>query len=144
YTGWSLGKKGAQGIIGGKFSWAFVRAEDDIALLETRFDEEAVFVFVFPKDVTGAYTVGNILRYQDLEWYEALKDGKLTDEALKNKAIMEGIIEDDDDESSNEERCELFDDHERPGYNIRRFEMIKYSFGQDEEYLAVKEDEYDV
>nr|GFC53932.1 hypothetical protein [Tanacetum cinerariifolium] len=79
-----------------------------------------------------AYTVGNILRYQDLEWYEALKDGKLTDEALNNKAIMEGIIEDDDDESCNE------------GYNIRRFEMIKYSFGQDEEYLAVKEDEYDV
>nr|GEU96664.1 hypothetical protein [Tanacetum cinerariifolium] len=24
--GWSLGKKGAQGIIGEKFSWAFVRA----------------------------------------------------------------------------------------------------------------------
>nr|GEW23395.1 hypothetical protein [Tanacetum cinerariifolium] len=91
-----------------------------------------------------AYTVGNTLRYQDLEWYEALKDGKLKDEALKNKAIMEGIIKDDDDELSNEERCELFDDHERPGYNIKRFDMIKYSFGQDEEYLAVKEDEYDV
>ncbi|GKB19903.1 hypothetical protein Tco_0853826 [Tanacetum coccineum] len=27
--------------------------------------------------------------------------------------------------------------------NMRRFEMIKYSFGQDEEYVAVKEDEYD-
>nr|GEU75858.1 copia protein [Tanacetum cinerariifolium] len=27
--------------------------------------------------------------------------------------------------------------------NIRRFEMIKYSFGDDEEYVAVKEDEYD-
>ncbi|GJX26236.1 hypothetical protein Tco_0232532 [Tanacetum coccineum] len=26
---------------------------------------------------------------------------------------------------------------------IRRFEMIKYSFGQDEEYVAVKEDEYE-
>ncbi|GKF79745.1 hypothetical protein Tco_0235313, partial [Tanacetum coccineum] len=26
---------------------------------------------------------------------------------------------------------------------IRRFEMIKYSFGQDEEYIAVKEDEYE-
>nr|GEV36626.1 hypothetical protein [Tanacetum cinerariifolium] len=67
--------------------------------------------------------------------------GKLKEEALKNKAIMEGIIKDGDNESSNKgwrrwnvyentnhgheereyemehedkERCELFDDHERP------------------------------
>nr|GEY79155.1 hypothetical protein [Tanacetum cinerariifolium] len=33
--------------------------------------------------------------------------------------------------------------HELPVYNIRRFEMIKYSFGDDEEYVVVKEDEYD-
>ncbi|GJV76729.1 hypothetical protein Tco_1508313 [Tanacetum coccineum] len=46
------------------------------------------------------YEVGNALRYQDLEWYEALDDGKLKDEALKTKAIMEGMI-DDDDESHN-------------------------------------------
>ncbi|GKG30065.1 hypothetical protein Tco_0419963, partial [Tanacetum coccineum] len=26
---------------------------------------------------------------------------------------------------------------------MRRFKMIKYSFRQDEEYVAVKEDEYD-
>ncbi|GKC19477.1 hypothetical protein Tco_1021627 [Tanacetum coccineum] len=117
-----------------------------------------------------AYVVGNALRYQDFEWYDALKDGKLKEEALKNKVIMEGIIEDEDNESSNEgwrswnvyennnhgheerdyemehkdnERCELFDNHERPVCNIRRFEMIKYSFGQDEEYVVVKENEYD-
>ncbi|GJV18147.1 hypothetical protein Tco_1363470 [Tanacetum coccineum] len=48
----------------------------------------------------GAYIVGNTLRYQDLKWYEALKDVKLKDEALKNKAIMEGIIN-EDDESNN-------------------------------------------
>ncbi|GJR31797.1 hypothetical protein Tco_1108029 [Tanacetum coccineum] len=50
----------------------------------------------------GAYIVGNTLHYQDFKWYEALKDGKLKEEALKNKAIMEGIIEDEDNESSNE------------------------------------------
>ncbi|GJR71759.1 MAK10-like protein [Tanacetum coccineum] len=61
----------------------------------------------------GAYLVGNTLRYQDLEWSKALKNGKLKDEALKNKAIMVGII--DDDESHNE----------------------------DEEYVAIKENEYD-
>ncbi|GJW71975.1 hypothetical protein Tco_0128892 [Tanacetum coccineum] len=32
----------------------------------------------------------------------SLKDGKLKEEALKNKSIMEGIIEDEDNESSNE------------------------------------------
>ncbi|GJZ42982.1 hypothetical protein Tco_0590237 [Tanacetum coccineum] len=87
-------------------------------------------------------------------------------EALRNKAIMEGFVnEEDDDESRYEqkkrwnvytnyddeyemnhevdEREELCEIHELPVCNIRRFEMIKYSFGQDEEYVSVKEDEYD-
>ncbi|GKF12190.1 hypothetical protein Tco_0050116, partial [Tanacetum coccineum] len=94
---------------------------------------------------------------------KALKDGKLKNKALINKAIMEGMI-DDDDESSNEgwrswdefkdannnrdceddhddeEGHELFDDtpHELPVCNIRRFEMIKYSFRDDEECVDVK------
>nr|GFA15846.1 hypothetical protein [Tanacetum cinerariifolium] len=87
----------------------------------------------------------NALRYQDFEWYEALKDNKLKKEALKNKAILEGIVEDEDNESSNKDkkRCELFDDHEQPICNITRFKMIKYSFGQEEEYVAVKENEHD-
>ncbi|GJS04567.1 hypothetical protein Tco_0321075 [Tanacetum coccineum] len=53
------------------------------------------------ENLPGAYIVGNTLCYQDLEWYEALEDGKLKDEALKNKAIMKGMI-DEDDESHNE------------------------------------------
>ncbi|GKF43783.1 hypothetical protein Tco_0130335, partial [Tanacetum coccineum] len=40
----------------------------------------------------------------DYEWYKALKDSELKDEALRNKAIMEGVI--DDDESS---RCDYED-----------------------------------
>ncbi|GJW46510.1 hypothetical protein Tco_0078156 [Tanacetum coccineum] len=61
-----------------------------------------------------AYIIGNTLRYQDLEWYEALKDGKLKEEALKNKAIMDGMI-DEDDESSNEgwKRWDDFDNTNR-------------------------------
>ncbi|GJU20318.1 hypothetical protein Tco_1153660 [Tanacetum coccineum] len=35
-----------------------------------------------------AYHIGNSLHYQDLEWYEALEDSELKDEALRNKAIM--------------------------------------------------------
>ncbi|GJR38868.1 hypothetical protein Tco_1214552 [Tanacetum coccineum] len=46
----------------------------------------------------GAYFIGNSLHYQDLEWYEALVDSELKDEALRNKAIMEGLIEEDDDD----------------------------------------------
>nr|GEZ36148.1 putative 3,4-dihydroxy-2-butanone kinase isoform X1 [Tanacetum cinerariifolium] len=114
-----------------------------------------------------AYIVGNTLCYQDLEWYAALEDSKLIDKGLKNKAIMEGIIDEDneshhdgwrrwdgyenaipdhkermnEEEHGNNEICELFD-QERPVCNIRRFEMIKYSFGDDKEYVAVKEDEY--
>ncbi|GJZ56628.1 hypothetical protein Tco_0611821 [Tanacetum coccineum] len=74
--------------------------------------------------------------------YEALEDSELKDEALRNKAIMEGFIKEDDDESYNEseELCEV---HELPVCNIRRYMMIKYSFNNDEEYVAVKEDEYD-
>ncbi|GJZ60694.1 hypothetical protein Tco_0616510, partial [Tanacetum coccineum] len=117
----------------------------------------------------GNLLIGNILRYQDLEWYEALKDGKLKEEALKNKAIMEGMIG-EDDESSNEgwrrwgnfnntnrdnegsenvmkkedeEKSDVFDDHEPSIFNIGRFEMIKYSFRDGEEYVGIKENEYD-
>ncbi|GJZ08125.1 hypothetical protein Tco_0542408 [Tanacetum coccineum] len=87
-----------------------------------------------------AYIVGNLLHYQDLEWYSALEDSELKEEALRNKAMMEGVIEDDDDESK--ELCSK-ETHELPVCAMRRFEMIKYSFGDDEEYVAVKEDEYD-
>ncbi|GKB54883.1 hypothetical protein Tco_0905636 [Tanacetum coccineum] len=129
-------------------------------LVETNHDDEQEIV---------VYIVGNTLCYQDLEWYDALKDSKVKEEALKNKVIMEGMIDDNDESSNNgwrrwdgyeianhyqeereyenehedEERCELFDDHELPVCTSRRFEMIKYSFGQDEEYVAIKEDEYE-
>nr|GEX20557.1 elongation factor 1-alpha [Tanacetum cinerariifolium] len=74
----------------------------------------------------------------DYEWYKALEDRELKEEALRNKVIMEGIIDDDDEQEicSNET-------HELSVCNIRRFEMTKYSFGDDEEYDDVKEDEYD-
>nr|GEW12011.1 zinc finger, CCHC-type [Tanacetum cinerariifolium] len=96
-------------------------------------------------NLPGAYVVGNMLHYQDLEWYDALKDSELKEEALRNKAIIEGLIN-EDVESNNEddERYELCgnETHELPIYNVRRSEIIKYSFGQDKEYVAVKEDEY--
>ncbi|GJU77981.1 hypothetical protein Tco_1275051 [Tanacetum coccineum] len=51
----------------------------------------------------------------------------------------------DEEEQKDKERCELYDNprKELPIYKIRRFEMIKYSFRQEEVYVAIKEYEYD-
>ncbi|GKE89158.1 hypothetical protein Tco_1566633, partial [Tanacetum coccineum] len=38
-------------------------------------------------NLPGTYIIGNQLHYQDLEWYEALENSELKDEALRNKAI---------------------------------------------------------
>ncbi|GJX62220.1 hypothetical protein Tco_0295120 [Tanacetum coccineum] len=116
-------------------------------------------------NLPGTFIIENQRHYQDYEWYEALEDSELKDEALRNKAIMEGFIKDDDDESSYEhmrrwdiytnyddtyktnhndnEREELCEVYEPSVCTLQRFEMIKYSFGQGEEYFAIKEDVYD-
>ncbi|GJR06802.1 hypothetical protein Tco_0529786 [Tanacetum coccineum] len=115
-------------------------------------------------NLLGTYIIGNQLHYQDYEWYEALEDSKLKDKALRNKAIMEGFIDDDDESRykhmrrwniytnyddayeinhKDNEREGLCEDHELPVCKIRRYMMIKYSFNNDEEYVAVKEDEYE-
>ncbi|GKB57696.1 hypothetical protein Tco_0913882 [Tanacetum coccineum] len=119
-------------------------------------------------NLPGTYIIGNQLHYQDYEWYEALEDSELKGNALKNKAIMEGLIS--DDESSNDcwkrwksheiyyhdynegeyenetheeghELCSI-KTREVPVCQIKRYKLIKYSFNDEEEYVAVKEDEY--
>ncbi|GKE45253.1 hypothetical protein Tco_1472537 [Tanacetum coccineum] len=47
-------------------------------------------------NLPGAYIIGNSLHYQDYEWYEASKDSELKEQALRNKAIMKGLISDDE------------------------------------------------
>nr|GEX23371.1 hypothetical protein [Tanacetum cinerariifolium] len=95
----------------------------------------------------GAYIVGNTLRYQDLEWYEALEDSKLNEKVLKNKAIMEGII-DEDDESSNEEwrRWDKFEntnhDNNECKYEMEHGDEDKHGMFDDHErnYGVLDED----
>ncbi|GKC68643.1 hypothetical protein Tco_1101241 [Tanacetum coccineum] len=116
-------------------------------------------------NLPGTFIIENQLHYQDYEWYEALEDSELKNEALRNKAIMDGFINDEIEELRYEQmrRWDIYtnyddtykinhDDNERNGLcevheplvcTIQRFEMIKYSFGQGEEYVAIKEDEYD-
>ncbi|GKC27135.1 hypothetical protein Tco_1034429 [Tanacetum coccineum] len=119
-------------------------------------------------NLLGAYHIGNSLHYQDLEWYKALEDNKLKDEALRNKAIMEGLISDDESSNdcwkrwkSHEINYHDYDEgeHENETHNkghelcgiktrevsvfqIKRYKMIKYSYNDEEEYVAAKEDEY--
>ncbi|GKB80167.1 hypothetical protein Tco_0947062 [Tanacetum coccineum] len=104
-----------------------------------------------------------------LEWYWALEDSELKNETLRNKAIMEGLISDDEScnncwrgwksheinyhdykereyrNETHDERHDLYGDKTRevPVCLIRRYKMIKYSFNNDQQYVAVKEDEYD-
>ncbi|GJX73524.1 hypothetical protein Tco_0312119 [Tanacetum coccineum] len=54
-------------------------------------------------NLPGTYIIGNQLHYQDYKWYEALEESELKDEALRNKAIMEGFINEGDDESRYEQ-----------------------------------------
>ncbi|GKA42789.1 hypothetical protein Tco_0735449 [Tanacetum coccineum] len=115
-----------------------------------------------------AYHIGNSLHYQDLEWYEVLEDSELKYEALRNKAIMEGLISDDEscndywkrwksheinyhdydegeyENETHDEGYELcgIETREVPVCQIKRYKMIKYSFNDEEEYVAIKEDEY--
>ncbi|GJY57610.1 hypothetical protein Tco_0456725 [Tanacetum coccineum] len=114
-------------------------------------------------NLPGTYIIENQLHYQDYEWYGALDDCELKEEALRNKAIMNGVINNDEsccefkrkwniytnyddtyeinhEDNRNKELCEIC---EQSVYNIRKYMMIKYSFNNDEEYVAVKEDEYD-
>ncbi|GJT89056.1 hypothetical protein Tco_1070773 [Tanacetum coccineum] len=68
-------------------------------------------------DIDGSIMVENYL-----EWFESGNYG----------ANNAGSTQDNKEDHHDPSRC-----------NIRRFDMIKYSFRDDEEYVAVKEDEYD-
>ncbi|GJU99314.1 hypothetical protein Tco_1328585 [Tanacetum coccineum] len=113
-------------------------------------------------NLPGTYIIRNQLYYQDYKWYEALEDCELKNEALRNKAIVEGFTKDYDDESQskqmnrwniyanyddayeiNHKREELCEVLESSVCNVRRYMMIKYSFNNDDEYVSIKEGEYD-
>ncbi|GJR71125.1 hypothetical protein Tco_0083490 [Tanacetum coccineum] len=116
-----------------------IRGDDEVELTdEESFNDEDEIAEVFKIDT-------NLFDFETpliTEWYEALEDCELKDKALRNKAIMEGFIKEVDVESHNksEELCEV---HKLPVCNVRRYMMIKYSFNNDEKYVALKEDEYD-
>ncbi|GJY85452.1 hypothetical protein Tco_0499478 [Tanacetum coccineum] len=107
----------------------------------------------------------------DYECYNELADSNLKEEDLKQKAIYEKSWGDasqsimnfyawlkrnhiqgpyvnyysnfmHNEEHENKDKRGLIDNQKRALCNIRIFEMIKYSFGEYEEYVAIKEHEY--
>ncbi|GJS70705.1 hypothetical protein Tco_0703546 [Tanacetum coccineum] len=67
-------------------------------------------------------------------------EGFNTYEDYKNDWVYEWNKDIDHEDNEREELCEV---HDLPVCNVRRYMMIKYSFNNDEEYVVVKEDEYD-
>ncbi|GJT10265.1 hypothetical protein Tco_0857307 [Tanacetum coccineum] len=80
------------------------------------------------KDIMGCKTYDD---YKNDWIYEWNKDVPWVDEKPWT---------DTGEDNGNKELCEI---HEPPVCNIRKYMMIKYSFNDDEEYVAVNEDEYD-
>ncbi|GJS53614.1 hypothetical protein Tco_0626976 [Tanacetum coccineum] len=83
------------------------------------------------------YIVGNTLDYQDLEWYDALKDSELKEEALRNKAIMEGLI--NEDVESNNEGWKSWDDIEITNSDRNEWEYrMNMKMMKDMSYVVMK------
>ncbi|GJZ54309.1 hypothetical protein Tco_0609194 [Tanacetum coccineum] len=116
--------------------------------------------------------VGSVTYFQDHRWYDELADGRLKDETLALKAKVEGSWGRRDSQGDEIlwmvnayvialfTRMENFgqgpyanmktkwtrhEEHPNPepsSCKIRRFEMMKYSFNDNEEYITIKESKY--
>nr|GEW94274.1 hypothetical protein [Tanacetum cinerariifolium] len=133
------------------------RGDDEVELTDEESsdsddEDEVAKIFrikVLTKDIDG---FKNYKEYKD-EWInEWNKEVPWVHERLwtENRRIWDDFDNTNYDNKSenemgheDEKRCEVFDDHERPVCYIKRFKMVKYSFKDDEEYVAIKENEYD-
>ncbi|GJR63479.1 hypothetical protein Tco_1505641 [Tanacetum coccineum] len=98
--------------------------------------------------------VGCMTYFQDHKWYDELTDGKLKEEALMHKSRFEeswgdatpGVIKlcawNHGENNAGNTQENKKEHHDPSIYNIRRFEMMKYSFDADDEYVAIKEREH--
>ncbi|GJZ17846.1 hypothetical protein Tco_0553969 [Tanacetum coccineum] len=111
------------------------------------WNKNVPWVYEKPWTDTGVWTEPPPVVHYYLEWYNALKDSELKEEAARNKAIMEGLINEDVEsnnagwkswdgfESTNGDRNEW--EYENEHEDDERHELC------DEEYVAVKENEYE-
>ncbi|GJU05136.1 hypothetical protein Tco_1121566 [Tanacetum coccineum] len=113
--------------------------------------------------------IGNMIYFEDYEWYEELEDGELKDEALNNKSILEGLMKVEKESRANnndeiKENRECLDEHEsmenkdndigdlgdylilsEGPYFVNDEEDEKSKERRPpEEYVAIKEHEFDI
>ncbi|GKF06040.1 hypothetical protein Tco_0036708, partial [Tanacetum coccineum] len=91
-------------------------------------------------NLPGAYIVGDLLHYQDYEWYEVLKDSELKEQALRNKAIMEGLISDDESSNDGWRRWEI---HEITYYDHDELEYENELMMKDKNYVKLTNCQYE-
>ncbi|GJU06634.1 hypothetical protein Tco_1123064 [Tanacetum coccineum] len=152
-----------------KALWIYwIRGDDEVELTNEEFsdneDEVAeVFkidtnIFDFETPMCKAYNEFNYLLQIDPDLLTKDIEGFKTYEDYKDDWIYEwnkdvpwmrrwninanynDAYETNHEDNKSKELCEV---HELPVCNIRRYMMTKYSFNNDEEYVPVKEDEYD-
>ncbi|GJS32158.1 hypothetical protein Tco_0530540 [Tanacetum coccineum] len=88
------------------------------------------------------YIIGNQLHYQDYKWYEAFEDSELKDEALRNKAIMKGFINEGDDEShyKQERRRNIYTNYD-DAYEMNHEDNEKEELSSDKELEGPMKDQ---
>ncbi|GJZ88091.1 hypothetical protein Tco_0659873 [Tanacetum coccineum] len=93
-----------------KALWIYwVKGDDEVELTDEESsddkDEVAEWIQDYEIIMIGLdfYEWNKDVTWVDYEWYKALEDSELKAEALQNKAIMKGFI-DDDDESPYEQK----------------------------------------
>ncbi|GJV66800.1 hypothetical protein Tco_1482309 [Tanacetum coccineum] len=106
--------------------------------------------------------IGSLSYFQDHKWYDELMDGKPKDETLTLKIKVEKSWGDATPDNVGGSTNQIFgasnvgSTRENQAYNehmgnetpeqsvckIRRFEMMKYSFSDNEEYITIKESDH--
>ncbi|GKF60955.1 hypothetical protein Tco_0177741, partial [Tanacetum coccineum] len=98
----------------------------------------------------GIVRVKSMTYFQDHKWYDELVDGKLKEEtlALKAKELDYDVLTRPYANMKTEKTRDPYLDVNRifgkelQSKQHRRFEMMKYLFNDDEEYITIKESEY--
>ncbi|GJU63082.1 hypothetical protein Tco_1244917 [Tanacetum coccineum] len=127
--------------------WLGSKGDDEVELTDEESsddDDEIAEVFGIDTNIFD-YETPLYSAFNEFNYLLKVDPDLLTKDIMGFKTYMKiikttGYMNGTRIDNMNEELCEV---HELPVCNIRRFEMIKYSFGQDEEYVAIKEDEYD-
>ncbi|GJX33080.1 hypothetical protein Tco_0242935 [Tanacetum coccineum] len=131
------------------------KIDDDLFNFDSPFSN--IDGFCNGGELPGMVQIGSMSYFQDHKWYDELMDVKLKDETLTLKTpsnvgrsdpyLGTNQIFGASNVSSTREN-QGYDEHmgnetpEQSVCKIRRFEMMKYSFSDNEEYITIKESDH--